>query len=1010
MLFKKFILLLLLTGCNLLLYGQQVAFKKLGIDNGLSQSSVYIIFQDSKGFMWFGTGDGLNRYDGNQVKTYKFDYNPRITGSGNFYGHRAKEDTSNNIWFSNRSGLVMYDVKSNTIKRIFPDNDTTRFACLLEVISITKNNELWFSDCHSFIFKYNINTKKLDSFKILDYSMDKKKTHFRIVTIDGENNIWYSLRFGIGRFNMKTYEMYNYLTPEYKKDGIEATGDFITTAKNTLLVANYKNVFEFNYVTGSYKILLHSPKLDLYHVLAKDKQNRIWVGNLQNGLFVIDTNRQVYNYRTNKQDKDAISTNIITALYIDASQNLWVGCDGFGLCKASLLPPKFRTYKPVNESSTGLLPNFIKSFYIDSNDKLWIGTHEDGIQIIDRKTGFHKEIKQNRTGANLIGCFVGTGNNKVYVGSGSGVYTVNTKNYSIQHIPFIDKLYYFNGINMVSRMVVKPDNKIVLSSSQGLFESFLKPDGSMYFKRFDSIGFPSLISIYQTADSTIYASEIEDGFIYKFKLVNNKLAFGEKILEGFNIRSMYEDRGKAILWLASEKGLIKYNLQTRQYRVITTNDGLSNNYLYAIVPGNNDELWLSSNYGIMCYHTESGKVTCYDKDDGLQSNEFNTGAYYRSNSGEIFFGGINGFNSFFPDQIKTNPFVPNVVLTNLKVNDLDYNDYNYGHVKNLRLTHSQNTLSFEFAALEFTNPEKNKYRYKLEGVDKDWVQAGKEHFARYPALPSGSYVFKVMACNNDEKWSNEIVLLDIVIMAPWWQTWWAISLLTLVLISLFIAIIRYLSTRKLKQQLQELEKQQAVNQERTRISKDMHDDLGSGLSKIAIMTELLKSRVKQDDELKKQVEKISFAAGELVDNMGQIVWTMNMNNDTLENLLAYVREYAFDFFEDTNVNCEINFEEVADNMMMSQQLRRNIFLVIKETLNNSLKHARARKVTIAFTCQVKTASIIITDDGVGFNLNDTRKFGNGLINMRKRMEAANGSYHITSSPQKGTESTITWPV
>ncbi|MES2726669.1 MAG: two-component regulator propeller domain-containing protein [Bacteroidota bacterium] len=1008
MLFKKFTLLLLLIGFNLLLPGQQVTFKKLGIDNGLSQSSVYTIFQDSKGFMWFGTGDGLNRYDGNQIKTYKFDYNPRMTGNGNFYGLHAKEDTSNNIWFSNRSGLVMYDVKSNTLKRIFPNNDTTQFTTLLEVISISKNNELWFSNCHNSIFKYNINSKKMDTYKILDRSMGEKKSHFRQVAVDDENNIWYSLRFGIGRFNMQTYQMYNYLIPEYKLDGIEATGDFITTAKNTLLVANYKNVFQFNYITNSYKILLHSPKLDLYHQLAKDKQGRIWVGNLQNGLFVIDTNRHIYNYRANKLDKDGISTNIITALYIDASQNLWLGCDGFGLCKANLLPPKFRTYKPINESSTGLLPNFIKAFYVDSSDKLWIGTHEDGIQIIDRKTGLLKVIKQNKIGANLVGCFVGADNHKIYVGSGAGVYTIHDKNYNIQHIPIADKLYYFNGINLISKLIVCPNNKVIVASKEGLFESLLKTNGSPYFKKFEAIGTPYLISIYQTSDSAIYTSEIDDGFVYKFKLVNNKLELQEQILEGFNVRCMYEDKNKKTLWLASEKGLIKYNLHTKQYRVITTNNGLSNNYLYAVVPGNNDELWLSSNFGIMCYHTQSEKVISYDKDDGLQSNEFNTGAYYKSNDGEIFFGGINGFNSFFPDQIKTNPFVPNVVLTNLKVNDMDYNNFNYGHVKNISLTHSQNTLSFEFAALEFTNPEKNKYQYKLEGVDRGWVQAGKEHFARYPSLKSGSYVFKVRACNNDEKWSNEIVLLDIVILAPWWQTWWAMGLLAFILISLFIATIRYLSTRKLKQQLQELEKQQAVNQERTRISKDMHDDLGSGLSKIAIMTELLKSRVKQDDELTKQVEKISFAAGELVDNMGQIVWTMNMNNDTLENMLAYVREYAVDFFEDTSVACEINFEDVAEDIIMSQQLRRNIFLVIKETLNNSLKHAHAHKVTITFTCQTKIASIIITDDGVGFNINDTRKFGNGLINMRKRMEAAKGSYHITSTPQNGTQSTIIW--
>lgn len=188
----------------------------------------------------------------------------------------------------------------------------------------------------------------------------------------------------------------------------------------------------------------------------------------------------------------------------------------------------------------------------------------------------------------------------------------------------------------------------------------------------------------------------------------------------------------------------------------------------------------------------------------------------------------------------------------------------------------------------------------------------------------------------------------------------------------------------------------------------MHDDLGSGLSKIAIMTELLKPQIGHDEELKRKVEKISQTAGELVDNMGQIVWTMNASNDTLESLLAYIREYSLDFFDDTDIKCRLKMEDVNDKLMMNQQQRRNVFLVVKETLNNTLKHARASEVNIQFNITQQEAKLVISDNGLGFDIDNNRRFGNGLINMKKRMEAIDGTYLIKSADKLGTTTTLTW--
>jgi signal transduction histidine kinase len=317
----------------------------------------------------------------------------------------------------------------------------------------------------------------------------------------------------------------------------------------------------------------------------------------------------------------------------------------------------------------------------------------------------------------------------------------------------------------------------------------------------------------------------------------------------------------------------------------------------------------------------------------------------------------------------------------------------------IELPYNQNTIAIEFVPLEYTNPLKNKVQYKLEGADEDWVQAGTFRMARYTNLRPGTYTFQVRASNNDDRWNATPTTLEIVIRIPFWQSLWFRFLLLLLL----LGIAYYFSTLyldyKIRHEKLKLEKEQAVDQERARISSDMHDDLGSGLSTIRLLSEIAKRKI-QDPSQTREIERISEAAGELVDKMSEIIWAMNSSNDSLENLIAYMRSFAADFLEHAHITHQFSIPESIPNVKLSGGTRRNIYLAVKESLHNVVKHAQASEVMIEVKMQQHSMTILIKDNGKGFDQEKVRLFGNGLKNIQKRMQAVGGQADITS--QNGT--------
>ena len=324
----------------------------------------------------------------------------------------------------------------------------------------------------------------------------------------------------------------------------------------------------------------------------------------------------------------------------------------------------------------------------------------------------------------------------------------------------------------------------------------------------------------------------------------------------------------------------------------------------------------------------------------------------------------------------------------------------------LHVPYDSSTFSFEFAGLEFTNQAKNRCRYLLEGWETKWVESGYERFARYSNLPPGTYTFNVQVANNDGVWSSQTKLIRIIVDPPYWKKTWFILLISACFIGLIILLVRQIIQRRLKEQLREFEKQQAVLRERERISKDMHDDLGSGLSRIAIQSDLLKHKLKQNENAEQHAEKIVTASRELVDNLSEIVWAMNPRHDSLQSLLAYLREFAVDLFEDSPTRCIFELPETLPTTNLPSEIRRNTYLILKEALNNVLKYAQAPEVRVEVKQESPMLIFTVTDNGKGFTSGQTRTFGNGLNNMHKRARAMGAELVVDTNPGQGTRITL----
>lgn len=461
------------------------------------------------------------------------------------------------------------------------------------------------------------------------------------------------------------------------------------------------------------------------------------------------------------------------------------------------------------------------------------------------------------------------------------------------------------------------------------------------------------------------------------------------------------------LWVGTNgRGLNRMDIRTGKCKRYDEADGLPNNVVYGLLNDDMGNLWISTNQGLSCFNLKRETFRNYTDEDGLMGNEFNRGQFYRSSRGVLFFGGVDGITWFNPREILASAQSPGYMsitgfsLYNKTIDfkrDSSLFQQAIQYTKSITLSASQNMFTIEFALLQFSGADKKRYQYLLEGFDQNWIDNGSKNSATFTNLDPGEYTFRVKGRNSDGVWSANSAELRIVVLTPWYASWWFTALWCLSLVASLYGFYRYRLAQSLR-----------VISMRNRIASDLHDEIGSTISSISVYSDILEDKL-PDAEMKQIAARISNSSRNILVVMSDIVWSINPKNDRFDNVILRMKSFAHEVLEAQEKTVYFESDPKLDELRMQMNDRKNFYLIFKEALNNVVKYADAKHVWIQISLHGNELRFLIRDDGVGFDLTE-KKEGNGLLNMQRRSRDLNGELIIRSEPGKGTEVNLRFPV
>lgn len=988
--------------------------RRITVNEGLSQNTVYCLLQDSLGFLWIGTADGLNRYDGYSITVFR--HIPRDSNSlpGNSI-RRLAQGRDGTLWISTDRGVARFVRGRGTFQRVSSEYGTAIF--------VDQEGFLWIGTAGYGLLAYNPSTGSTRRYTANDSSPACLSSNAILAIAETpDGTLWLATDNGLDVLR-KGREKVEHVHPELTPLLAKTLGaSMVATPKGRLWIGSIEGllsldpsssaVVHFRPAAGDSRVIPSDSVFSIY----SDREGNVLVGTSGGAAF-------------RAGNGDTFQTIPLvhpwgTRVCLDRSGLIWAGTDGFGVEVHTLRPPKFSLVRFSLDQSRGAGRDFLKSIYEDSRGIVWIGTFGSGITVWDRQRRSSRHLTQETSGLRGKSVFAISGDSagRVWVGTEEGLnlYDQQTGRFRFFTRPHAgaEGRSLVPDPSCVNTICAEPNGELWIGMNSG-FEVF-DTRKLQYTNPLVDWKFPSGITstwtnqIFRDGDSLLWIGTQYAGLLKLDRSTRSIRVFASTpddsaSISSRSVKAIHRDaRGR--LWIGTDLGLNLLNEVTGTGTKFDERDGFPSSYLYGILEDRRGSLWISSNHGITRFSPDTRSVRNFDRDDGLQSNEFNTGAYFKNSSGEMYFGGVSGLNIFHPDSVRDNPHVPHIVITGFKEFDLpspivpDPSD-----PEGIVLGPGESVFSLQYAGLEFTNPVKNRYAYRLEGFEKNWIFAGTEREVRYTSLPPGSYLFRVKGSNGDGVWNEEGIAIKFRIVPPFWRSWWFVTLCALAIFGVVGGTIRYIEMRRLKQKIARLEQEEVVQRERVRISRDMHDELGASLTRISLLAGIGTAQGQTDEELRTQLRRIEETSREVVQRLDEVVWMVNPKNDTLESLAAYVAEFTEHFFAESPVRCRFDIPTVIPPVPLPADTRRNVFLTLKESLNNVLKHAAAGMVTLQLTLEQDAFRFVVQDNGRGFQTPSEGGLGNGLTNMKKRIEEIKGDFSLASTPGAGTKITLRVP-
>ncbi len=1071
---KHAIIIFLIFQC-LLIESQTLRFKKITSNEGLSQSEIYSFLKDKHGFMWIGTLDGLNRYDGYKITKYNVGLNEFSSISNNTV-HSLAEDAKGRIWIGTDDGLNVLNTEN---QKIFKLNLPVTSNSFIKIFHLFVDKEMLWISTNQGLFLADITSEEFDNIEKNTFKFE------RFGNKNIENDYFYrTLRLSNGIYCCalpNSILTFHFDKSKKKCVPIQLCPEFSEIGASHIIEDNYSHLWFSNInipESGLYRFNIETSELNHFTVsnsaltsnrisaFSSDTSGNLWLGTINNGLIRIKAHNTssksflVDVFKNNIFDPKSINSNLIYSLYASHDNQLWIGTIGSGVNFINLKQKSFNHYLvPPFDNEKSVHSNFIRSVFLDNNNHLWIGTHNNGLFQVNRQTGQFKKIGFD---TQIIFHIEWFNSNTLFISTSTGTYLVSIEG----------KITPVGDINRACFYSFKVSPEIVfVGGILGLYRLEFNKNKVIRTDRYDSRYSKILISYdncrilhHDKLRNQLWVGTEGGGLNIitlnpEFKPVKNTVYKKEnKTVSSNYIRSICQSDENTI-WIGTHLGLNRCtyinNSESIDFKGYFVADGLPNNMIQSIITDKKKVLWIGSNSGLTRFDVDNSKMTTFTAADGLQSNEFSEHTSFRSQDGELFFGGINGVNSFFPENIISNNLNPQVTLTDFYLFNEKITPQTIikGRVllenpvfmtDKIKLKSKENNFRIDFSSMNFLAPQKIKYAYRLEGYDKKWnITESGSHTATYTNLRHGTYTFRVKATNDDGDWSNNERNIIIHIATPFYLTWYAFLFYVIAVGSIIFYFTRYSMIKiATKQQIiMDAEHNQRLHELdmiRTRFFINISHDLRTPLTLIAGPLEQILKNTEYPKSIRNQLgmvyrnaTKLKYLIEQLLDFRKVEVGKLEATYRKVE-LNQFVKEEVdhFDFIlKDKGLDLLYDFKkDIIPTSIDTEKTAKIVF----NLLSNAIKYTKQGYIEVGVdTCEMgnpaKTYTIIrVKDTGIGIEpdkltrifdrfFNDSQSvtdssYGIGLSHCKDLIDVMKGEITVTSHPGNGSTFTVYLPV
>ena len=966
------------------------------------------------------TQNGLQRYDGQRFMSWhKVFGNSFSLPSDNV--SKIFEDHANNIWVVCHNGVAILNTANYQLHRIPIDIDEALSDLVVYSFFEDSKRNIWMSTREAGLLCFN--TKSRHFVKCTTYLPTHRWKFSTLTEEPATGNYWLASDSGIAYADMKQNKIFDY-TNNPDKHPVLANRKFYGRPITQLFIDSYLKLwitsyysdgkgFASNFEYDRYNLFLK--KFETYQPLGagnfrfhQDKIGNVWLtGDPPFQVWKPETGSF---YEVNKSKTFGMGFDADNAITLceDNEQNIWVATDN-GVYVLNPASQAVRIKQFTDPITRLPADQYFNKFLETTDGKIWAGTWGGGIVEYDEKLNQLKQYKlsaaKNDNNFDLVWTFYQTkDSSKIWIGCQMGrlaLYDVKSKAFQY----FNDTAFHQRTI----RSIIEDDKgNLWFATQHGLLVKLDK--STKRFTRYVDDKYPAvenlgtITRIIIDKQQRLWATTQYSGLVeidQNTGKVKKTYRSNENDLNSIsgNICNDMLELNDSLLVIATSMGINIFNKRTEFFGHVTTADGLLSNLVLSLEKDNNGFIWAGTGDGFYKIGWPSKKIVRFGKKDGIMNDGFQIGGLTKLRDGRIVSATSKDFEWFYPDSLESRKEAPRVEITVVNVLNAEINiDSVLDGNTILDLGYKENFITIEFAALSFLNRGRLTYYYQLEGLESDWNKTNKFLISPYANLKPGLYTYRVYA-ENSEGMRGPVTSFKIRINPPWWNAWWFFVICGL----LFIAILYMLYRVRVNRIL-------AMEKVRNRIARDLHDDMGSTLSTINILSEMAKRKVQTDTQKTSEyIDKISDNSQRMMEAMDDIVWSINPINDNMQRIVARMREYATNMLEAKDIEYQFKAEESLNDIKIDPEKRRDLFLIFKEAVNNLAKYSQCTRAHIVLKLHRKNLVMLVEDDGNGF---DTKiaDSGNGLINMKKRAESLKGRLEIKSAPGKGTRVIMEVPV